>query len=290
MDLFRRYDLKKGVLLSLIAWASFSAMYAIGKLLGDRTTVSTMIFFRNILGLVVVLPWIVKNRPESLKVKNFKLILIRSISGVLNLVFIFLAVQKISLVDATLLNNTAPLIVPFIALFWLKIPLEIKVWPAILLGFIGVALILQPTKLAANLGMLYGLLSGICLALSLITTRLSARQESFNTFLFYFFGIGLILTAPFAILNWKVDDLWTLALLLAIGLFSTLGQVGLFYGLRLGKARQLAPIAYSSVVFSGLLEWLIWDIVPAPIFYIGMVLVVASGIWIVFESRPPTSA
>jgi len=279
-------DLKKGIVLCLFAWFCFSSLYTVGKLLGDHTNLSTILFFRNILGFFLALPWIFKHWPQGLAVKNFKSLFLRSLAGLLNLYFIFLAVQKISLVDATLLNNTAPLIVPFIVLFWLKIPLSIKVWPAIILGFIGVALILQPTKLEANLGVLYGLLSGLCLAFSIVTIRVSTRHESFYTFTFYFFGIGLLLTAPFAIANWQVDDLWTLAGLLAIGLFSLLGQVGLFYGLKLGKARQLAPIAYSLVVFSGIYEWIIWGVVPATMFYIGMALVVAAGLWIVFESRP----
>ncbi len=285
MELFHHHNLKKGIILCLFAWLCFSSLYTAGKLLGDHTNLSTILFFRNILGFVVALPWIAKHWPKGLEVKNVKALLLRSIMGLLNLYFIFLSIQKISLVDATLLNNTAPLIVPFVVLLWLKIPLDIKVWPAIILGFVGVALILQPTKLQANLGILYGLLSGICLAISLVTTRVSTRHESFYTFTFYFFGIGLLLTAPFAIANWKVDNLWTLAGLVSIGLFSVLGQIGLFYGLKLGKARQLAPIAYSAVVFSGLYEWLFWGVVPDTMFYIGMALIVAAGLWIVFESR-----
>jgi drug/metabolite transporter (DMT)-like permease len=104
--------------------------------------------------------------------------------------------------------------------------------------------------------------------------------------MFYFFGIGLVLTAPLAIIYWKIETVYTLLGLLAIGLFSALGQLGLYFGLRLGKARQLAPIAYSAVIFSGLYEWLLWNIVPQPIFYIGMALIVAAGIWVVYISRP----
>lgn len=286
MELFHHYNLKKGILLCLFAWLCFSSLYTLSKLLGEHTTVPTMLFFRNVMGFVIVLPWMMKNWPKSLSVKNPKLIVLRSVMGLLNLLFIILSIQKISLVNATLLNNAAPLIVPFVVLIWLRIPLELKVWPASILGFIGVALILQPTKMIFNLGALYAFISAICLAISLVTTRVGTRHESFYTFMFYFFGIGLILTAPFALANWKIENWTTLIGLLSIGLFSTLGQVGLFYGLKLGKARQLAPISYSAVVFSGLYEWLLWGVVPEPIFYIGMVLIVASGLWIVFESRP----
>lgn len=286
-ELFQHHDLKKGIPLVVLAWLSFSSMYAVGKLVQDQTSVSTMLFFRNILGFVAVLPWIVKNWPKSIEVKNLKVIIVRSIMGLLNLLFIFLAIQKISIVNATLLNNTAPLIVPFVVWIWMKIPLEFKLWPAILVGFIGVALILQPNKAIFNLGALYALLSGVCLAISLVTMRQSSRHESFYTFMLYFFGIGLILTTPAALVDWKIENGLTLIGLLAIGLFSALGQMGLYYGLKFGNARQLSPITYSAVVFSGIYEWLLWDIVPAPIFYVGMALIVAAGIWIVLVSRPP---
>lgn len=282
-------DLKKGIVICLFAWFCFSSMYTVAKLLGEQTNVPTMLFFRNIFGILIILPWILKDLPKNLEVKNVKLIIARSIVGLLNLCFIFLAIQHISLVDATLLNNTAPLIVPFVVWTFLKIPLDHKMWPAIVVGFIGVALILQPTSMIFNLGALYALLSGICLAISLVTMRLSSRQESFQTFMFYFFAIGLILTAPFALANWKIDTTATLWGLLAIGFFSALGQLGLYFGLRLGKARQLAPISYASVVFAGIYEWIFWGIVPEPIFYIGMTLIVAAGIWVVFVSRPPKS-
>jgi len=286
IEIFHRPNLKKGVVLCLFAWACFSAMYAISKGIGAQTNVATMTFFRNVFGFIAVLPWMVKKWPKSTKTHNLKLIILRSITGVLNLVFVFLAVQDISLVDATLLNNTAPLIVPFVVYLWLKTPLTIKIWPASIIGFIGVIVILQPTKFSASIGVLFGLLSGVMLAISLVTTRISTRHESFFTFMFYFMGIGLLLTAPFAIAKWRIDDLWTLVGLLGIGLFSALGQVGLFFGLKEGKARQLAPIAYSSVVFAGLLQWLFWGIVPEPIFYLGLVLIVASGLWIVLEGSP----
>ncbi len=53
-----------------------------------------------------------------------------------------------------------------------------------------------------------------------------------------------------------------------------------------GKAHQLAPFTYSMVIFSGIYEWLIWGKVPDLIAYIGIILIIASGIWIVIISPP----
>lgn len=282
---FQHHNIKKGILFVLLAWLCFSSLYAVSKLIEGQTTVSTMLFFRNILGILFILPWIIKGWPKSLKLNNPKIVLLRSTTGVLNLFFIFLAISKISLVNTTLLNNSAPFFVPFFVWFWLKKEINKKIWPAIVVGFMGIALILQPDARIFNLGAIYGLLSGVCLALTLITMRMTTRSEKLSTFMLYFFVFGAVVTAPFAAFSWKVANWQTLLGLLSIGLFSTLGQIFLYFGLKEGKAHQLAPFTYASVVFSGVYEWLIWGIVPPPIAYFGIVLIIGAGVWIVWTSR-----
>ncbi len=246
-----------------------------------------MLFFRNILGLIIIAPWVLKRWPKSLKVQNWKVILLRSVMGLLNLFFIFLAVQRISLINTTLLNNSAPFFVPFILWFWLAIPLNHKLWPAIVIGFIGIALILQPDKKILNMGAIYGLLSGICLATNIITIRMMARKESFVTYLLYFFVVGFVLSAPFALLNWRIDDALTLIGLISLGFFSMAGQFFLFYALKQAKASHLSPFCYATVIFSGIYEWLIWGMTPKPIALFGTVLIIAAGVWIFLISKTP---
>lgn len=262
-------------------------MYMLSKLIGGQTTVPTMLFFRNVMGLVVVLPFLFKKRLKALEIKNWKIVLSRSLLGLINLFLIFMAVRKISLVNTTLLNNSAPFFVPFVLWFWLKIPINHKMWPAILAGFIGIGLILQPDKKIFNVGAAYALLSGIFLAVNLVMMRLTSKSENLFSFLLYFFLIGGVITLPFALLDWKIDGFGVLIGLLSIGLLSCLGQVFLYHGMKWGKAHQLAPFTYATVIFSGIYEWLIWGRVPDAIAYVGMVLIIASGIWIVIVSPPP---
>ncbi|NGX59559.1 MAG: Riboflavin transporter [Chlamydiae bacterium] len=280
-NFFQHYNLKKGIFLVILAWLCFSTLYMLAKVIEKQTTIPTMLFFRNVLGLAFIAPFIFKEWPKSLEVKNIKIVVIRSMMGILSLFFIFLAVQKISLVNTTLLNNSAPLFVPFIVWFWLKKPVNHKLWPAVIFGFIGIALILQPDSRIFNLGSAYALASGLCLAVTFITMRMASKKENLSSFLLYFFAIGMVATLPFAIFDWKIENGWILLALFGIGLMSFMGQVLFYYALKFGKAHHIAPFTYSAVVFSGIYEWLIWDKAPSLIAYIGMVLIIASGIWIV---------
>lgn len=285
--IFQRHDLKKAIPLVLLSWLCFSTLYMISKLIETKTTVPTMLFFRNVFGLIAITPIIIKKWPKIFEVKNLKVVLIRSFMGLLNLFFIFLAVQKISLVNTTLLNNSAPFFVPFIIWFWLKVPVNHKLWPAVITGFIGIALILKPDEKIFNVGAMYALASGLCLALTLVTMRMTTKSERLPNFLLYFFSIGAIITLPFAIFNWRIDNFVTLIALISIGLFSFTGQIFIYHGMRYGKANQLAPFTYSAVIFSGIYEWLIWGRQPDWIAFIGMFLIIASGVWIVYISPPP---
>lgn len=286
-QLFHRHNLKKGILLVLLAWLAFSTMYMLSKVIADKTTVSTLVFFRSIVGVVFILPWVVMKWPKSVEVHNIKIVLFRGFMSLLNLLFILLAVREISLVNTTLLNNSAPFFVPLILWFWLRKPIDNKLWPAIILGFIGIAFILNPDRRIFNLGAAYGILSGICLALTLVTMRSASRKETVYHFIFYFFTMAALLSLPFAIANWKIEGFTTLLALIAFGALSLTGQILMYEGLKYAHVHQLAPFSYSLVIFSGIYEFLIFGQVPQPLAYFGIGLIIASGIWIAYISRVP---
>lgn len=283
----RPYHLKRGIFLVTLGWLAFSSLYMMTKLIGPHTTIPTMVFFRSVFGLLVIAPWLIKHFPKGFKIHNKTAVLTRSALGLLNLAFMFLSLRNISLVDATLLNNTAPFFVPLLLLFFLKKPVKWKIWPAIVIGFIGVGFVLHPDRRLLRIEAIYAILSAVCLAGSLITMRLAAFSEKLFTFMFYYFTIGIIGIAPFALLNWSIPS-WPVFLgLFSIGIFSFLGQMLLFFGLKQATAHQLAPFTYTTVLFSAVYEWLIWGQTPPPIALAGAILVISAGIWIVWVSRVP---
>ena len=84
----------------------------------------TVIFFQNFISWLTIIPWVCVHGIHSLRTQRLGLIFVRSIGGLLAFTLLFMAVQQTSLVDAVLLNNAAPLIVPFAVWIWLKIPIN----------------------------------------------------------------------------------------------------------------------------------------------------------------------
>jgi len=284
---FRR--LGKGIVLILIAWFLFSLVFFIAKITSDEASIPQIIFFRNIFAFLFCIPWMIKDFPNGLKTSRFGLVFARSISGLLGMAFIFLALTKISLVDATLLNNTSPLIIPFVIAIYLKKPIQHKLWPALIIGFVGIILILKPSgKNFFDWGNLYALLSAVMISISTLLVRL-ARTEPFHTVLFYYFFIGLVCTLPFSLYYWNPLSLQTYLLLFILSIFSFFGQLAFFKAFHYGKAAHLSSFSYSAVVFAAILEWLFWHQVPDFLATLGIICVCIGGIFVTLWSKPSES-
>jgi len=127
-----------GVFYGIISALSFALMSVLVKKVGDRLPSIELIFFRFATSFILLLPWILFNRTFSLKITQSFRYMIRILAALLALFLLFYSLKFIPLVDALLLNNTAPLFVPFIAYFLTKAKTPKKAWKGIFIGFLGV--------------------------------------------------------------------------------------------------------------------------------------------------------
>ncbi len=220
-----------------------------------------------------------KNKFRDLKTKKPGLHLVRGITGVLSFTCVVIAITKIPLVNAALLNNTTPLFIPVISFLWLKSIIDKKIWRAIITGLIGIILILRPSpdELIKE-GDLYGLAAGIFLAIAYVALKILTKTESFVTVLFYYSLISLVLSLPFAINNWSNPPMhiWIFGILTGVCFVSYL--LLLQYAYKHADAIKISPFNYSIVVFTGIFDWIIFDHVPEPLTVLGIFLVSAGGI------------
>ena len=116
--------------------------------------------------------------------------------------------------------------------------------------------------------------------------NIPASHESTETIAFYFFVVGLILTAlplPFIAVRPTVEEI---PLLLGVGLSGAAAQWLLTYAFRNAQAAIVTVFNYSSIVWAALFGWMIWNEWPLPTVVIGAVIVIASNILMIWrESR-----
>ncbi len=280
------HHLTRGILYMLASGIFSSLIWFIAQILVSKTSLPIIVAARNAGGLIFTLPWMIYHGRVAYKAANFKLLFLRSLSGTTSTFLIFSAVGSISLTSASLLINTSPFFVPLIFRIWKQTPINHKLWLPIMIGFLGIIFVLQPTvHIFHQIGSLSGLASGISFAISTALIRMATKSEKMHTTNFYFYLISLILTIPFLPFGWHMDSLQILIPLGMIGLFSGIGQSLLFKSLQYGKASQISPFGYSAVIYSVIIDYLFNHIVPSPLEIIGIVLICAGGVWLTRRAR-----
>lgn len=269
---------KQGVGLILFSWIFFTLLIAISREVAAKTSIAMVLLFQNAISLILIIPWLIKSKC-SLKTAKFKLICLRTLAGYLNFTCIFYAVQKISLVDTILLSNTAPLFIPLIIWLWRKVKLGYKLWLGILLGFVGIGFILKPDIAFLNLGMIFALGAGLCLAVSMIAQRRLVKTEPPVLILFYYFFFSTLLSFPIAFYLSPMPKTTDLLLLALIGFLSFIAQITFQKAFQYGKPSALSPFNYISVIYAAVLEWLIWNHFPDWISLLGILLVCLGSIF-----------
>ena len=216
----------------------------------------------------------------SLKVSRPWLVVIRSAVGLVSMLFAYICLKEVDLVNTSVLMNTTPLFVPFRDLAMAQKTYRPSPLDPHHRRLFRHPFILKPTTDIFSGTSIYGLGSGILSAVTATAVRASTKTEEMHTLLFYYFLIGFILFLPFNLLDWQSpDSLIHFLGVCAIGLFSALGQWSRFKGLSYAKTSQLTPFGYTGILFAGLLQYIFWDEIPDLWAWVGIVLTCGAGLF-----------
>ena len=261
----------------LAASFSFSIMGAVIRTLSLTFNNESIVFFRSLFGLLLLLPWRLGQSP-SLGTDQLSGHLARAFFGLSAMYCFFYAISKLNLATAVLLNFSAPMFIPIFAWILLKEPSSRRIWIAIGVGFLGILFILKPSQGLWNSAALIGTCSGILAAMAMIFVRKLGRTEPASRTLFYFTMLSTLGSAIPMLLFGKMPQLQHLPLLLLLGISANAGQYMLIRAYQMAPAPQIGPFSYSAVLFAAILGWWMWAEVPDQYSLIGTVLVIAAGI------------
>ena len=268
----------------MFAELCFVGMGSLVKLLSENLPSQNVVFFRNLFGLIILLPYIFKLGIKTLKTNNIRWHILRSIAGVSAMYCFFYALAELPLADAMLLKISAPLFIPIIAFVWLSEYISLRVIMAIMIGFLGVIFVLKPTG-TIHIASLVGLLGGALAALAKVTIRRMSDSEPTSRIVFYFGLIGLIVSAIPLIWFWQDPTTKEWIILILLGAFGTVGQLFLTKSYILAPASRIAPFTYSSILFAAIIGWLFWDELVTLITISGALLIIVAGIIILREKK-----
>ncbi len=219
----------------------------------------------------------------------------RGAVGIFGMFFGFAGLALLPLADATVISYASPLFVVALAALLLGETVRIYRWSAVLIGFVGVVVAMAPHLFGPNVspkGAAYALIGAIMAAFAMIEVRKLTRSETTGAIVFYFSLfctlVGL-LTWPLGFIvegwRWHTPSLSDFALLVMVGVFGGLGQITLTASYRRADASVIAPFEYVSMLWAASIGYLAFREVPEATVAAGSVLVIASGLFVIYREN-----
>lgn len=273
--------------LMLVSVALFALMDAGLKLLSAHYPPFQVAALRGAASLPYVLVWaLLTVGPVRLLQVRWPLHLLRGVLGVLMMASFVYALRSLPLSTAYTVFFVAPLLITALSVPVLGERVGPRRWVAILVGFLGVLVVLRPTgEGVLTLAGLAVLLSALGYSVSAITVRVLARTDSTQAMVVWLMtsialGAGLL-----ALPHWTPLRGEHFALIAGIGLAGALAQYCVTEAFRHGEASSIAPLEYTALVWGVALDFSLWRVLPDGMTWIGAVIIVLSGLYLLHRER-----
>jgi drug/metabolite transporter (DMT)-like permease len=274
-----------GALLIIASEFMFVSMSAVIKITAAEVPSEVIVFFRSLFAIFILLPWVLHQGVNILSWQQLRLHFLRSVSGLGAMYCFFYTIAHIPLAEASLLKLTMPFFLPILSVFWLAEAVTSRTIWAIILGFIGVAVILKPGAETFSSVSFIALLGGFLAAVATSTIRRMSAVDSSINIVFYFAVIGSVLSAiP---LFWSEFTLTRHALLLlfTVAILATISQLIMTHAYQIAPSARIGPFSYVSVIFATSYGWWFWHESVDHWFFIGASLVVFAGILLILNDK-----
>jgi drug/metabolite transporter (DMT)-like permease len=276
---------RDGVVLMLIGMLMFSLNDVMGKWLVSTYSVGQVVFIRSVAALIVLAPFIWFSGPEKIvQVDRPRLQATRVILSTAEVFAFYFAVVYLPLADVMTYWLAAPIYVAAISPFLLKEPVGWRRWSAIIVGFAGVVIALEPSSQALTPQAVISILGSMAFAFMLLLGR-TLRGTPDTTLVFWqIVGAGLAGLVSVG-LEWTPVSLRDLFLLGLLGVVAMLAHVLVNRALKLADAATVAPLQYTLLFWAILFGWLVFGDVPRISMLAGSGFIIASGLFIFFREQ-----
>ena len=274
--------------LRLTSVAMFALMNVAIKL-GERAGASLgeLLFFRQF-GAVLLVGAIVAFGPGfgSLRTQRPGAHVLRTAIGLGAMGLTFTTLMTLPLAEATTIGFSMPIFATILGALVLGEATGWRRWAAVVAGFIGVVIVVQPGSGHFPLwGALTGMGAALLTASVSILLRTIGRTEPMLTIVFWFSCLSLLPLGIVYAFAAQAHPAWVWALLMAVGLLGGAGQLAMTTSLKLGAVSLVVPMDYTALIWATLLGWLVFDRLPTPMTWIGAPIIVVSGLYIVWREH-----
>ena len=295
----------RGIAFLVTGMAIFSLQNVAIRAISDFYAVLEIVIVRSLIALPCILLFFRMEGGRGLpSTHRLGLEVVRGLLLFISYTTYFMGLAALSLADAAAIRFSAPMFLTLFSVTLLGETVGPRRWGALLVGFAGVLLIIQPGAANFNIGSIFVLVTTITYALSAICTRLLRGSESsasmaFFSTLTYLAGAFLFgplfaaigdagVTHPsmlFLLRSWALPTAPHFAIMMALGVVWASGMYCVARAYSLALASVAAPFEYVTLPINMGWGYLIWHEIPTAVTWVGAFLTVGSGLYITYRER-----
>ncbi len=295
----------RGIILILIAMMVFSVQDGIMKHIFNFVSLYEVYLIRTLVSFGLILMFLkIKKEKIVFKSQYPLLTFCRVILFFFGFSSFYISLTVLPLGFATALFFVTPFLITIFAHFFLKEEIGIRRWSAVVVGFIGVYITLNPDFNNFNYLSLLPILCAFCYSLSMIIIKKTSEKDSvytqtftfyfgaiiFSTIFYFLIGDGQYNTSDhpasqFIFREWFVDLESSILFMATTGLTATVAFLLLFTAYSIASPAVVSPFEYSILLWSPLIGWIYFNEIPSLNTVIGILIIVSSGIYIFMREK-----
>ena len=253
------------------------------KLLSEDLHPIIICFYRCLMGLIIITPFVARNNFQALKTTNMRLQIFRALINIISMICWFSAIGMMHFEKATALGFTTPLFTTILAVLVLGEVIRFHRTAALLLGFIGILIIIRPGYVPFEFGTILMLIASFSFSFVLIFVKKLSASDTSLTIIFYHL---LYMTPVFFVLSLFY---WQTVTLDQVIIFSMMGASGLLSHWCLAQAFKLSdttivmPLQFTKLIWASLIGLFIFAEKPDIWTWVGGIIIFISVIYITYR-------
>ena len=295
----------KGIVLILLAMMVFSVQDSIMKYIYNFASLYEVYLIRTLVSFTILFLFLkLTKKPIIFKSKYPLLTFARVILFFFGFSFFYVSLSVLPLATATALFFVTPFLITIFANFFLKEKIGIRRWLAVIIGFIGVYIILNPNFNDFDYMALTPIMCAVCYSLSMIIIKKTSEKDSVYTITFTFYIGSIVISSIFYLFigdgqyfelgnpayeyifrEWFQNLETSMLLMIATGFTASAAFLLLFTAYSVASPSAISPFEYSILLWSSLSGWIFFNEIPNLNTVIGTCIIVTCGVYIFIREK-----
>ena len=249
------------------------------------SNVYTIGFFRFFFGLIIIFPYLIKNKFTAYKTKNFKFYFIRGLFNLPMMIFGFGALVYVPFEQFKAMHFLSPIIVVLLSFVIFREKIYLYRIFALLIGFAGMLIIVRPGIIEFNIGTIMILTSLTFWSFIIILSKFVSKDDSPITMVTYQYTLMTFFSLPLAIYFWVTPSLTSLIYVFIGAISGTILHLSLALSYKYADLSVTQPIWFTGLIFGSGIGYFAFNETPDLWTWLGGIVVFSSVLVITYNEK-----